>query len=930
MIRFIFRLLSALFFGALISVWIIQNNIDVQRTITSKLIAALEKEWNIKITTEGSTVNFFTSSLYLKKLVIKPKTQKQFAWGCDECKIHISLFQLLRHRIELYLTFVNTSGHTGYNNGEFDITGHLIDIFTTHPTDLFKIVLKTITMYNINVDASMHGKTVSLDVPGILKIARHEEPQHHHQKFWDGLYNVHNASISIDKLPVITHIASSSQFFNTHKDTSWQFATDTQCKVAQNKYLVKGLWNTDIKQAKISDTDKTVQIVAQQSPGGLHVTGSLPLDKITNFANIMKPSGQKPEQTHANISGTCTADIIVALENLAGPCHGTGHASITDIRYNNNKIPDISLDNMILSPEKISAIISAHIKQDVKLSGRVTWKFSEEIGDLVITNTEQLALGKIISNSFDAWVIRPRGLSVSANINKNLSCSGDYKIKLSHQTSAKKDSYLGSYFIDSNGLSLSGKNNLGHYVVASSFKPHVHLTTWSYTKRDKKIVDLATRTKEDTKLTGIVHYTMLKSFLDHSVKRLVWGNNCSFALELDQSSFDVIQGSIKLNDGRFYIPENRNLVERFKTNFLVNITNKKITLKDCLVGFSKGTISSPQATVYLNDDYSLGMIHVPIQIENLFVNWKRDFYGFIYGNLLLNKLANCPPKISGNIVLKKSLLRENIFSEDATTNFYGPSTSMGPNSQALGYDIRITTEKPIKARTSALEAYASLNLRVQYMHNQDLVQVPRITGTINLENGYLKFLRSKLMIEYGRIHFITNQMNDPIIDLVAKNRINKYQVTLQATGSLQKPNIILESTPELTEEQILGLILAGSENATLQADLPAMLMQNLNNIILGSKQHLPKATTFFEKITKPFKYVQITPNFSDQAGRGGIKGIVSIDLNEQMHAQIQKNFNLQEDFSAQFEYLLSDDINIKVVKDYRGELGSEVEVRLKL
>jgi len=914
---------------------------DVQRTITSKLIALLEKEWNIKITTEGSTVNFFTSSLYLKKVTIKPTRPKQFGWQCDECKIHVSPLPLFNHRIELYLTFLNTSGHTGYKNGVFDITGHLIDIFTTHPTDLFKIVLKTISMYNINVDAFIHNKTVSLDLPGMLKISRLEEPRY--QKFWDGTCNLTNASMSIDKKPVITNITGASQFYNTKKDSDWQFTTDTQCKIGkrtlrgastENTYFIKGLWNTDVKQAKISDSIKTIHVLAQQAQNGIHVTGSLPLDTITHFAHSMKTqdvsdkSQTKSEKLSDQLLGTCTLDLLIAAPDFE--FNGTGHLNLTNISYNDKKIPDIALDNIIITTKKISALLSAQTAQDAKLSGKATWKFGEETGDLTLTNTEPIPIGKLVSSTFQDWMIQPRGLSISANINKNLSCSGDYKIKLLNQASTKKETYLGTYFIHNDGISLSGKNNYGHYVVETSFQPHPHLTTWSYTKRDKKIIDLTTRTKQDTTLTGIIHYSLVKSFLDHSVKRLVWGNNCSFALELDQSSFNTIKGSLRLNDGRFYIPENRNLVERFKTDFSINFSKKKIMLKDCLIGFSKGTISSPQATLYLADDYSLGMVHIPVQIENLFVNWKRDFYGFIYGNLLLNKLPHCPPKLSGNIVVKKSLLRENIFSEGATASFYGPATSMGQSSQNLGYDIRVTTEKPIKARTSALEAYAALNLRIQYMHNKDLVQVPRITGTINLENGYLKFLRSKLMIEYGRIHFITNQMNDPIIDLVAKNRINKYLVTLQATGSLQKPNIILESTPELTEEQILGLILAGSENATLQADLPAMLMQNLNNIILGSKQHLPKATTFFEKITKPFKYVQITPNFSDQSGRGGIKGIVSIDLNEQMHAQIQKNFNLQEDFSAQFEYLLSDDINIKVVKDYRGELGSEVEVRLKL
>jgi len=928
MIRFTLRLLSGLLFGVILSLWIIQNNSDVQHAVTNKLITALEKEWNVKIATEGSTINFFTFSLYLKKGAITPTRKRQFGWQFGECKIHISPFALLDYKIELYLTFANTKGHTGYNNGSFDLAEHLGDIFTTSPSDKFKIVPKTITLYNINIDVALHGKTITLDVPGTFKIAKSTDAKV--AKLWDGSLDTTNAMISIDQQPVITKITGSNQFHNHKKDLAWHFATNTHFKTANidtsNTYALKGQWNPGTKHALITDTTKSISLVALQHQQDIAVTGTLPLDKVINLVNVLKK--ESDQKTTSNpLRGTCTVDLKLSAQDFA--FNGAGAVTITNIRYNDTKIPDIALNNIIMDSAKIKTELSANTSEQSQLSGKATWKFGDEAGDLKLTNTAPIKLGAIVTSAFDDWVVKPRGFFVSLHINKNVSCSGDYRLKLLNQVTEKKEAYQGTYFINNQGITLSGKNNFGHYMVEGSFIPHLHLTTWSYTKRDKKIVELATSSKHDTMLTGIIHYSLIKSFLDHSVKRMVWGNNCSFSVVLDQSSFTDIKGSLQLNEGRFYIPENRNLIEKLKTDFTFNMATKKITLKDFLIGFSKGTVSSPQATIYLADDYSLGMVHIPAQIDNLFVNWKRDFYGFIYGNLLLNKLPGCPPKLSGNIVLKKSLLRENIFSEGVSTNFYGPMGTVGSRSN-LGFDIRITTEKPIKARTPALEAYAALNLRIQYLHNQDLVQAPHVTGTVHLENGYLKFLRSKLFIEYGRIHFITNQMNDPIIDLVAKNRINKYLITLQATGSLQKPNLILESTPELTEEQILGLILAGSENATLQADLPAMLMQNLSNIILGSKQHLPKATTFFEKITKPFKYVQITPNFSDQSGRGGIKGIVSIDVNEQLHAQIQKNFNLQEDFSAQVEYLLSDDINIKVVKDQRGELGSEVEVRLKL
>ena len=146
---------------------------------------------------------------------------------------------------------------------------------------------------------------------------------------------------------------------------------------------------------------------------------------------------------------------------------------------------------------------------------------------------------------------------------------------------------------------------------------------------------------------------------------------------------------------------------------------------------------------------------------------------------------------------------------------------------------------------------------------------------------------------------------------------------------MQKPTILLESTPELTEEQIVGLLLSGSENASLQADLPVMLLQNLDSFIFKNNKN-SKHAGLFDKISKTFKYIQVTPNLTDTADAGKLKGSISVNFNDQLRAQIQKNLDLQKDFSAHVEYMLSDDINLKVIKDQRGELGSEVEMRLKL
>ena len=63
-----------------------------------------------------------------------------------------------------------------------------------------------------------------------------------------------------------------------------------------------------------------------------------------------------------------------------------------------------------------------------------------------------------------------------------------------------------------------------------------------------------------------------------------------------------------------------------------------------------------------------------------------------------------------------------------------------------------------------------------------------------------------------------------------KCKIKKYDVSLQIEGSLQAHQIALDATPPLSEEQIVALLLVGSEENSLNAMMPALIVQNLKSL----------------------------------------------------------------------------------------------------
>ena len=603
---------------------------------------------------------------------------------------------------------------------------------------------------------------------------------------------------------------------------------------------------------------------------------------------------------------------------------------ISDVNYKMFACNELSLELIKNDIQSITSKIGLKLASDVMFNGVCFWNFKNKKGVGKFFNNVQIKplKNQIINLGFGDYVIYPKNSLISVTFDSNLKLDGKYKTTVNNQATDQSITFDGVYKLCDKVLDIDGNSKDRTYSLQLQTKPTLHFSKIKYDVAKNPLIDFKTANKENLILCGDLNYSFLKNFLDPSTRNLLLSHGGVFSLQINQENWGKLRGRLNLKNGSFYIPESQNLINKFDSEFELALP-RKLYLNNLKVGFFKGEISSPKVSITLDKSFAVSFLHCPIQITDLLINYKKDLLGIIYGNVLIKKDVNSGSNVFGQIYLKKSLLKENIFAASDKYNFYGGWNSILPSAKDFDFDFKIVTEYPIKAKTPTLQTNASLNLRITHKKGNGIINIPQLTGTVKLDGGFIKVLQNKLMIEYGKIEFVANQMNDPIIDLIAKNRINKYMVSMQASGSLQKPTILVESTPELTEEQVLSLLLSGSENYKLQTDLLAMVEQNLYNVILGSKKILPESNNLLHKITKPLKYIQISPDFTDQSARGGIKGTININVNDQVKAQIQKNFNLQDDFSAQLEYMLSDDINVRAIKDQRGELGAEVELRVK-
>ena len=386
---------------------------------------------------------------------------------------------------------------------------------------------------------------------------------------------------------------------------------------------------------------------------------------------------------------------------------------------------------------------------------------------------------------------------------------------------------------------------------------------------------------------------------------------------------DKIRATIHLADATIRLPQTYNFVNGFDASVETDITNKRITLRNIRCTLHSGSLRSPRAVICLNSSGALQFMHIPLLIDHCLFTVKQDLFTMVSGYVLLTKQIQEDANMFGHIIFDRSQLKENVFSEQEQKKlFQAANTLHDVPSLPLRCNISIETKDPIRVDTNFLQANAGVDLRVH-----DYITEPHISGTITVPSGIIKFPYKPLHITKGEISFFNDQLFNPLIELVAKNKIKNHNITLNIAGSIQNHAILLEATPPLTEEQIVNLLLTGAHEESLNAVIPALLMQNVSNFIFSSHK-----SNFFDSYIKPVMKqinVQLKPDFNDQTGRGGLRGALEITVSDRWRALIEKNFSLTEDTRFELEYVLSDDVTFRVIRDERRDVGGEVEMKWK-
>ncbi len=903
------KLICALLLGIIVTLFILQKQNRFKNIVKEKLQTFLQQSYDCEVDFEIANINMFFPSIQISNVIIKEKQNNNWNWKCDSIKFSCSWIDFIfRKQFYSTLEINNFLGYSIYKDNNLAILPHIKKLFAVDSD--FPMVLKNAYMNN----ASIVFYEPNLKLKSYLNWNSHSRLVEN--SFKTNIY-FNNGNLEKDGESYFNNLSGSLQatFESNSIYPILKYDLLGNCnilKLSDNRCFLQGKLQDNISEFKFGTLNG--QMKATSIISDIYNKCTTKIDLSSSLSCISKVA-----QIDLPYEGQCTTQLNFDLNNWQNSLQG--NLNIKDLF--NTEYPSLKIDELNILFNKKRNLTKGNLDilyKKFKFLGNYSWDENTGLGNLHLNNNSLLSIEN------QDWTINPKDFSIKLNFNKNFKINGNYKFKIQNSKLEKNISCHGNINYLDNIFKLNGNFANKTLTLECQLKPQFIINNFLLKDENgKDCISIITNLENKPYSTScLIHYQNIKNWFVDDFHPFLSGEGL---IRIDGNlSKDNFAGKISLSQGSLKLINIQNIIKEFESSIGIDFNNKSLTIQDLILNLNKGSIECKKGVLLFGDIYNKlepDFIHFPLILKSCFVNWKNDFFARINGRILLQKKLQKNLDIDGNLIIYNSQIKNNIFSKDFNKEFFFLNPSNQTSSIDANLNLSIVSKNPIKIKTTFFESQANLNLNIT-----KTILNPEISGQIELTGGSIIFPYKPLNIVSGSVNFI-NDSKDPIIHLIAKNKIQNFTITMQIMGSVNDPKIIFESSPVLSDEQIGSLLIAGTEKASLNLVMPTLLLQNIKNIILGSSSTYSKVEKYIHKFLKPFKNVRILPTFTDDKGVG-FQGALEIDLTDRLHANIKKNFSSSEDTKLEVDYTLTDDISLRGVKDEQGNLGGELEVRWKL
>lgn len=894
--KFFFVLCGALFCGLLLMQYD-QRCLDfAQKSIENMFAQELHATFH-GIATKVDLTRLAVTYKHVR--VVPHNDQLAWQWKADELVVSLSLWPYFYEKaFGLFIKVKNLEAHSVVRNGLPTILQHVQDM-TQSPPMALPLVFDGIAFTNGRIkcqsdDGRWRFFTIIQSDSGRSKTLLKSR------------LSLLDAALYHDDTPIFMDmkgICSSSIDLVTGKSFA-QWDSTLSLKVLppdeQESYF-SGTWQQnalDVVLYNHQHTCSCVPIVCTKHAQGWHITcdGMLSLDACKKiFFNTFPEAAQG--MVIFSLSGDTHKIIQGSFELQNGGYKGYQCQKIrTPFFY------DSTLD-------VIRGLIDVS-HNDQKITGAYEYNIQQNKGFCFLKNKTDLA---ILDNNY--WTIPAGSLQCAIQKQKEkFHCS--YALDCMHTKTQEKHGIQGIWVV-------SQKKNEVHGIF-DKYTYHMFFDPISFLVKEFSCEKIG-----HEKTDFMQWYKKSENSYDFSMTK-DFCTNIAHGFGYEISGMSAITGSLKIMYPELWIElaadamtmrlfDMHNFLTKGAISLYGTFDSYKFTFLRLLFNFSQGTFESNQGWIQWKGGTCFD-VYFPFQFYDCFLQYGQDIYGLVSGSMVYQSTKN-NDSLRGFLALHSLQLKNITFLNNADHHEKMFNSSFFSNTNL---DVTVLTKNLFSVMLPQLHTQGVGNFTIQ-----GTVKNPEMHGAIVLKKGSFIFPASTLPFTQANIHFTPQQTIDPTIELYAQGRVKKYIVTVAVHGSVRSPHIFLHSVPALSEEHIISLLLTGTEQGSLSMMVPSLVMKNFENFLFGSTKRFFKDHSSYAWLLKPLEKVSFSPYFTDQSGRGGLKGLLEIEISDRLRAVLEKNLSLSEDIAVEIEYIISDDTSFKLCKDERGDIGAEVEMRFK-
>jgi translocation and assembly module TamB len=197
------------------------------------------------------------------------------------------------------------------------------------------------------------------------------------------------------------------------------------------------------------------------------------------------------------------------------------------------------------------------------------------------------------------------------------------------------------------------------------------------------------------------------------------------------------------------------------------------------------------------------------------------------GQIKLNDLLILLPDLKANNTPKLTIIRP---SDVPTTP---TETESIPLAERVQTDIAVSITEGAKIVGFGLQGFPYGTLQIR-----GTLGTPKIDGQIDIARGKIDFFGKNFKIINGGIAI---KQTNPIFNIQATHTIDKKIINLSLKGTVQSPDIVLSSTPQIPKDEIIALLVFGRNKNELS---PFQALQLANTVYQLSRGKSGAGSTF--------------------------------------------------------------------------------------